>query len=150
MAFGPVPNVTDFTAFLENVVGISPIYLPADSADIANAYAIALATVNTQLVVLPGNLYALAIYNLGADQIINYADDQDGYTFFYDKRKEFGINLFVPGVASSSGDQGSSQSRLNPEFMKNLTFGDLQNLKTPYGRTYLNIAQQAGTLWGLS
>jgi hypothetical protein len=150
MAFSKVPNQADFTTFLRNVAEIDVAYLPDASDDITNAFIIAKSSVNCQLACLPGNLYALAIYNLGTDQIINYAMDQTGRTYFKDLRKTYGINLFVPGVTSSSGDASTSQARLNPEFMKNLTFGDLQNLKTPFGRAYLNIAQQTGTLWGLT
>jgi hypothetical protein len=39
---------------------------------------------------------------------------------------------------------------LNPEVMNNLTFADLQTLKTPWGRIYLGIAQDVGTLWGVT
>lgn len=150
MALSNIPNITDFQTFLANVAGISTVYLPTASQDIVNAYNVAIAVVNTDLASLPGNLYALAVYNLGTDNVINYAIDQAGQTYFQDLRKSYGINLFVPGVTASSGDSSTSQSRLNPEFMKTLTFGDLQNLKTPFGRAYLNIAQQAGTLWGVS
>lgn len=150
MALSNIPNLADFTTFLSSVAGISTVFLPASSPDIANAYAVAIAIVNTDLANLPGNLYALAVYNLGADNVINYAMDQPNQTYFFDLRKSYGINLFVPGVTASSGDSSTSQSRVTPEFMKNLTMGDLQNLKTPFGRAYLNFAQQAGTLWGVS
>ena len=40
---------------------------------------------------------------------------------------------------------------MNVESMKGLTLANLQNLKTPWGRMYLSIAQLAGpTIWGLS
>jgi hypothetical protein len=39
---------------------------------------------------------------------------------------------------------------LNPEAMKTFTLANLQNLKTPWGREYLAIAQRAGTTWGLT
>lgn len=142
--------MTDFTTFLRNVVGIDPLYLPDNSPTIGYAFDIAASMVNTALAVLPGNLYALAIYNFAADSVINFAPDQDGRTYFLDLRTSLGINTFVPGVISSSSNSPTSQSTLNPEFMKNLTFGDLQLMKTPYGRTYLNMAQSYGTIWGVA
>lgn len=150
MSFSRVPNQVDFTTFLYSVAGIDPICLPSTSSDITDALAVALAVVSPDLANLAGNLYVLAVYNLGTDNLINYAMDQLGQTYFQSLRTSYGINLFVPGVTASSSDSGTAQSRNNPEFMKTMTFGDLQNLKTPFGRAYLNIAQQRGTLWGIS
>lgn len=150
MAFVNPPNQTDFTTFLRSVVGINVVYLPDNSVDITNAFTIAMSWASTRMALMPGNLYSLAVYNLGADFVISYAQDQTGQTYFFDLRKNLGISLFVPGVLTSSSDTSTSQSILNPEIFKNLTFGDLQNLKTIYGRAYLNIAQQQGTLWGIS
>ena len=39
---------------------------------------------------------------------------------------------------------------LVPDAFKALTISDLQNLKTPWGLTYLGFAQACGTLWGLT
>lgn len=150
MSFSKKPNQVDFTAFLYHVAGINPIYLPSTSDDITYAFDGAMAVVSPDLANLAGNTYALAVYNLATDNLINYAMDQPGQTFFMDLRKAYDINLFVPGVTASASDSGTAQSRNNPEFMKTMTFGDLQALKTPYGRAYLNIAQQRGTLWGIS
>ncbi len=150
MSFSATPNLTDFTTFLQTVVGIDPLYLPTTSPMIGYAFNVAMAVADLTMANLPSNLYALAVYNLGADRIINFAQDQAGRTFFHDLRQTFGINTFVPGVIASSGNAPTSQSTLNPEFMKTLTMGDLQNLKTPYGREYLNFAMQIGSLWGVS
>lgn len=155
------PNLTDFLAFLRGVVGIETAYLPDNSMAVVYAFQTAMATVSPDLVAIPSfpvtpqnpqpwTTYAVAVYNLGADRVINFAPDQDGRTFFADMRKDLGINTFRAGVVASSGGTGNSQSTLNPEFMKGLTMGDLQNMKTPYGREYLNIAQQIGPLWGLT
>lgn len=144
------PTQAGFTAFLRSGNGpeIAPEYLPDNSPDIVDAYAVALAWVARELCQSP--MYALAIYNFGADWLINYATDQPGRKFFTDARVNYNISLFVPGVTASSGDTGTSQSRLNPEFMKHLTMGDLQTIKTPFGRAYMNIAQQYGSIWGIS
>jgi hypothetical protein len=148
--FQPIPNTTDFYTFLTGVAGIDPLALPSDAPVITYAFNVAIATADLNMAAFAGNLYALAVYNLGADLVINYAPDQPGRQYFLDLRQSFGINTFVPGVISSSSNSPTSQGTLNPEFMKTLTMGDLQNMKTPYGRTYLNFAMQSGTIWGVS
>jgi hypothetical protein len=154
MSFSSSPNQMDFTTFLVSVVGIDPLYLPANSPNIGWAFETALSIADVNLGNMGGNLYALAVYNLGADYIINFTPDQvvgtTQRTYFQDLRKSFGINSFVPGVIASSSNVGTSQSTLNPEFMKTLTLMDLQNMKTPYGRQYLAFAQMTGTIWGVS
>jgi hypothetical protein len=155
------PNLTDFLTFLRGVVGIEAAYLPDASLSIVYAFQTAMATVSPDLAAIPSyplipqsplpwTTYAIAVYNLAADRIISFAPDQTGRTYFVDMRRDLGINTFRAGVVASSGGTGNSQSTLNPEFMKGLTMGDLQNMKTPYGREYLNIAQQIGPLWGVT
>lgn len=155
------PNLTDFLAFLRGAVGIEAAYLPDNSLSIVYAFQQAMATVSRDLAAIssypvspqspqPWTMYAIAAYNLAADRLINFAQDQPGRTWFFDARKDAGINIFRAGVVASSSGTGNSQSTLNPEFMKGLTLGDLQNLKTEYGRNYLNIAAQIGPLWGLT
>ena len=51
---------------------------------------------------------------------------------------------------ASASDEGTSTALLNPEFMKTLTLQNLQALKDPYGRTYLQFAQSFGPVWGLT
>jgi hypothetical protein len=117
---------------------------------ITASYGIALETVNCALQ-LECMLYDSAVYNLATDRLLNWAPDIANQTYFSDLRREMKITRPALGVASSGSDQGSSGSVLNPEFMRNLTLGDLQLLRTPYGRAYLGIAQDFGsTLWGVS
>lgn len=72
-------------------------------------------------------------------------------TVFFQLRRTYGINRFVPGVVTSAGDQGTSTGLLNPDFMRNLQFADLQYMKTPWGMQYEAFAQRAGpTLWGIN
>lgn len=71
-------------------------------------------------------------------------------TYFATLRRQFNLTGFVPGVISASNDESTGQSILNPEFMKGLTLGNLQNLKTPFGRQYLAFAQDYGQIWGVS
>lgn len=71
--------------------------------------------------------------------------------FFFKARQGFKLAAFFPGVVASAADNGTSAGIDNPDFMSGLTLNDLQLLKTPYGRTYLAIAQRWGpSVWGLT
>jgi len=147
--FGP-PTFAGFQSFVQEVAGIDQLVLPLTSPVWDYAYAVATATVNCDLAAAPP-AYTLAVYNLGTDRIIVYAQDQPGRTFFQDLRRTLGVNVFVPGVVASSGDAGTSASYANTPAMQRLTLAQLQNLKTPYGREYLALAQTYGpNVWGLS
>jgi len=144
------PTLAGFIAFIQNVMGISSIYLPTTSPVIQMALTIALDIVNVQLQTASPDIYTLAVYNLAGDNLINFAPDQAGQTYFQDLRTSFHISDFVAGVVQSSGDEGTSTSLTVPEALSHLTLSDLQNLKTPYGRQYLAFAQRYGQLWGLT
>lgn len=71
--------------------------------------------------------------------------------FFANIRRAFKINQFVPGMVASTSDLTTSVGLDNPDFMKHLTLEQLQLIKTPWGRRYLEIAQKYGpTIWGLT
>jgi len=71
--------------------------------------------------------------------------------YFVDVRKGLGLNTFTVGVVSSASDQGTSAGLIVPDFFKTLTLLDLDLMKTPWGRTYLELAQLSGpNVWGLS
>lgn len=71
--------------------------------------------------------------------------------FFANIRRYFKINSFVPGIVANTSDLTTSVGLDNPDFMKNLTLEQLQLIKTPYGRRYLEIAQKYGpTIWGVT
>ena len=155
------PSLAGFQEWTRIVMGVPVSVLPDDSPITPVAYQVALDIVNEQLQCLGnGQIYTLAVYNLGGDNLINYAQDQtspppspppaNAATYWTDLRAAFHIGAFVAGVISGSADQGTSQTILNPDFMKGLTMANLQQLKTPYGRQYLAFAQDVGTLWGLS
>lgn len=146
----PQPTVEGFLTFLRQVVSIPAIFLPDNNVIIQDSFDGSLAVTAPWLCTQVGGVYSRAVYNLGTDSVINYAIDQPNQTYFRDLRKSLGIGLFVPGVTGSSSDSGTSQARVTPEFMKHMTFGDLQALKTPYGRAYLAVAQTQGSLWGIS
>ena len=125
--------------------------LPLTSPIIGYAFTVATTLVNTALTVVGGNIYALAVYNLAASNLLNFAQDQAGQTYFKDLRTNLKIGSFSAGVVQSASDNGSSESLLTPDFMKNLTLANLQQLKDPYGRQYLMFAQSFGpNVWGIS
>jgi hypothetical protein len=148
---GPiVTSVEGFLVFVRGVMGIDPILLPDSSPIVAYALAVAQGAVNPALLAA-GPMYSYAVYNLAGSSLITYAVDQPGRTYFSDLRASLGIHKFQSGVVSGTGDGGTSVSLLNPEFMRNLTLANLQQLKDPWGRAYLAIAQDYGpTIWGLS
>ena len=150
-------------------MGIPTAALDPNSQAVSDAYQTSSSWVNEQLSCIGTNqfmggpsLYAIAVYNLGGDLIINYAQDAANNPYIYPGsnpptpyfqwlRQKFKINDFLTGVVTSSSDEGTSQSLIVQEAMKTITLADLQLLKTPYGRRYLAIAQQYGpSVWGLS
>ncbi len=144
------PNQADFITFLQDA-GFNSTVLPTTSSVIPFALGVALDIVNSALNDAVPDIYVLAVYNLGADNIVRFAQDQTGQTFFADLRTSLNIDAFSPGVTSSTSDESTSESLLNPKFMEGLSLMDLQNLKTPWGRQYLMFAQMYGpTIWGLS
>ena len=143
-----MPTLAGFQWFITSIMGINTTVLPANSTVITWVYNLAISTVNQSLAV--AGVYDTAVYNLAGDFLINFAQDQTGQTFFTNLRATFHINDFVAGVVSSTSDESTSTVLEIPEQFKNLTIADLQNLKTPYGRLYLSIAQKYGTLWGIS
>lgn len=151
-----------FVAFLRGVVAISVGVLPDDSPVIPLAYKFAVDVVNLQLAATSCDFYGLAVYNLGTDFVINYAPDvtdappyvnpanKDGLPYFAFFRQLYKVYDFTPGVVQSTSDEGTSVGLLVQKAAENFTLDDLQRLKTPFGRRYLQIAQKVGTLWGLT
>ena len=144
------PNLADYQVFLTNE-GFRSDYLPTSSPLIAATFNLGMEAVNGDLGLAGLGLdYSFAVYNFGADRLVNYASDVDGQTFFRDLRREFGIYKFSPGIVQSASDQGTSGNLQVIEAMRRMTLGDLQMLKTPYGRAYMAIAQSAGSdIWML-
>ena len=155
LVLGP-PTVAGFLQFIRGNMGINSTVLPDNAPVIDVAFGIALDIANDQLNVKP-NVYTLAVYNLAVDNLVNYAPDvqppviyKDDLPYFAYLRQEMNITGFVSGVIQSASDESTSSSLVVPEQLKMLTLANLQNTKTPWGRTYLGFAQAAGTLWGLS
>lgn len=157
------PTLAGFSQFVYGVMMIPTAALPTNSPAITYAYNVAFMTVNPLLgqgvPCPPGqqtwSIYALAVYNLAGDRLINFAPDQPNSTYFATLRGPapdgFGINSFVAGNVEAAADEATSDTLVVPDFFKTLTLGDLQNLRTPYGRLYLSLAQDWGpAVWGLS
>ena len=165
---GPgAPTLGGFQGFITGVMRVPPSALSPDDPVVGYAYNWALDTVNEQLAFVPSqpgaySIYSRAVYNLAADLLINMAADAEGapkfdapgndtsLPYWAYLRKQYGVLNFVAGVVQSTSDEGTSTGLLVPKAFENFTIANLQNLKTPYGRTYLGIAQSLGTLWGMS
>lgn len=154
-------TLAGFLDFIRGNMQIPTSALPDSSPAILMALAIAESIVNPALQIVGPcavnslgytgpSIYDLATYNLAGDNLINFATDQPGMTFFADARTSYGINSFVAGVISSTSDNGTGETMTVPDSLKNITLQNLQQLKTPYGRQYLYFAQSFGTLWGIS
>lgn len=150
-----------FLAFIRGVMVIPATLLPDNSPYITMAYDVALELVNDAIAAASPTIYDLAVYNLAGDNLLNYAQDAEGapvvtgseppVAYFANVRKQFNLTGFVPGVVQSAGDESSNASYVVQEAARNFTLGNLQNLKTPYGRQYLAFAQAYGSsVWGLS
>lgn len=154
------PTLAGFLTFIREVMGISTANLPDSSYVIQFSFAVSMMIVNQDLqgVTSPyinanayPSYYALCVYNLGGDRIINYAPDPPGSTYFTDLRAKFNVYTFNAGVVSSTNDESTGGSFEVLDVFKNLTISQLQNLSTPWGREYLGLAQAAGpTIWGIS
>jgi hypothetical protein len=147
--FAP-PTLAGFMTFIQNNMNISATALPPTSEWIGWAYDYAQEVVSPTLGCVSSLIYALALYNLAGDFLVNYAPDSPGQCVFANLRSTYKIGSFVPGVVQSTSDNGTSTSLLVPDFMKELMLADLQELKTPWGRAYLAFAQKYGTLWGIT
>lgn len=143
-------QLVSFKWFIRNIMMIDTTALPDDSIYIPYALSIAVELTNPAIAQASGLMYTQAINNLGGDNLINWAPDEDDSTFFTDARKSLNIGGFVGGVISASNDETTGETRVTPEFLKGLTMANLQNIKTPYGRQYLAIAQAYGPVWGLT
>lgn len=154
-------TLAGYLDFIRNYMQIPTSALPDSSPAVLMTLAISEEVVNPALRAVASpcystlgydgpNIYELCVYNLGGDNLINFAPDVPGGTYFAKLRAQYGCNSFVAGVISSSADEGTSESLTVPDALKGLTLANLQNLRTPYGRTYLAFAMQYGTLWGIS
>jgi len=141
-----MPTLAGYITFIRSNMGVTSEQLPDDSPDIPLTYNAALDWVNTDILHYAPRMYDLCVYNLAASFLVNWS----GADVFVKYRESFNLNNLYAGVISASSDESTSQTRLIPDFFKNLSLADLQMLRDPYGRQYLMIAQQFGSLWGLT
>ncbi|HEY0181253.1 MAG TPA: hypothetical protein VGC09_00460 [Rhodopila sp.] len=144
------PTLAGFLAFVRNIMAVPTEALPDASPSLQWAFDQAIETVNLQIRQASPPMYVRAVYNLAGDVLVNIAPDQAGQKYFTILRQNLGLTAFVPGVIQSSADSSTSESLMVPDALKNMTLADLQNLKTPWGREYLGIAQSVGSIWGLT
>jgi hypothetical protein len=161
------PTRGGYVDFIRNVMLIDTTILPDDSIWIDRSYNVAYNRTNKAIARFPNydptqpSPYALAIYNLGGDRLINYAQDLPGAAviegsnpalpYFKYMRSTLKLNTFVGGTVQSSSDNGTSVSLTVPKAMEGLTMQDLQNMKTPWGQAYMGIIQEYGPAgWGIS
>ncbi len=150
----PPPTAAGFSTFVFQIMGVPATALPSDAPVITAAFNAAANWVNPMIGCLNPYDGMYAVYNLAADRLARWAPDGTGSdptsTAFATMRKNLGLNSFVAGVVGSAADVSTSDALVVPDWFKNITLADIQDLGTPWGRAYLAIAQQMGTLWGIS
>ena len=139
-------SLSGFIEFVRADMGITPDQVPDNSPSFTLAYGGAVEWVNRDIELVMPHLYAVAVYNLAASFLVNYGTE----SVFSEFRQKLGLNNIATGVITGAGDNSTSAQRLVPDFFKDLSLADLQMLQDPWGRRYLMIAQQFGSLWGLS
>lgn len=154
MLFAP-PSLNGYITWIREIMEVPKMVLPDTSPYIEMSYDISLEIVNRYLDIASPNIYTIAVYNLGGDYLVNIAQDNASLqppnnTYWTDLRNTLQVNNFVPGFINSAADQGTSAATKILSAFDNLTIGDLQALKTPWGRVYLGIAQSVGSMWGLT
>lgn len=157
-----MPTIAGFITFLRGV-GITTAVLPDNSVWIGYAFDVAMAIVNqalTQVAVgaAGATIYTMAVYNLATSNVVNFAQDVPDaplvpgsrFPYFENLRSTWNIKSFVSGVLNSVSDEGTSSGWVVPKPAEDFTLADLQYLKDPYGRAYLQLAQRFGTLWNVA
>lgn len=144
------PTFAGFLSFVRNQAGFGQAALPDDSVYLTWCYEIAIETVNRTLQWVAPTVYALAVYNLGTSYLVNFAEDTPPDTTFSMLRKKLDIDGPALGSVTSTSDEGTSVSVQAPDFFSQLSLEELQQLKDPFGRRYLALAQKAGSVWGLN
>jgi hypothetical protein len=161
---GVGPTLGGFVQFVTNIMAPPAPFVPSTSPYVTYAFDYASQVVNYNLQAangIPGawNLYALAVYNLAADFLINIVQDPANaptvtgsnppMPYWQYLRSQLGIASSSLGVVQSTGDDGTSVSLMLPSQFSTFTLANMLQTKTPYGRQYLAIAGSWGSLWGM-
>jgi len=144
-----VPNLPDFLLFVQFGMAIDPLYLPTDSPVYQWSLTRALALV-INLPACAGPDYTLAVYNCAGHVLITIAPDQEGRDYFECLREKLGLLKFAAGVVAATADQATSTTLAVPDSLAQLTIGDLDFIRSPWGRVALAYNQDYGGIWGLS
>lgn len=152
--FAP-PSLNGYRQWVRGIMEVPVAVLPDNSIYLEMSYDISLEIVNRYLDIASPNIYTIAVYNLGGDYLVNITQDNATLpspqnTYWTNLRNSLQVNSFVPGIIDNAEDQETSAGLELLASMKNLTIADLQQLKTPWGRVYLGIAQSVGSMWGLT
>lgn len=161
VVYSPRPTLAGFQAWVYSAMGIPDTVIPEGSFWFFEAYNTSLATVNLQICHVPGPFYLQAVYNLGGDFLINWAQDPvppipyptgnpTGIPYLEFLRKQWNILGFTPGIVQEASDQGTAAELTLPSQYKDFTIANIAQTKTPWGRRYLAIASAVGTMWGIS
>ena len=99
--------------------------------------------------------YTLAVYNCAGHIQIRITPDQVigniNRGFFQGQRKEYGLLNLSAGLVQSSSNVDTSSVFAVSDLMKQLTLTDLDFIRTPWGRAFMQFQQDYGpTVWGLS
>lgn len=147
-----IPTVEDFKSFVQNVMGVPTTVFPND-AQLTMVFSLAKDLVIRDIMAVDAGLYETCVYNLAASYLLKCAPDNPQSAqprYWADIRKSLGMNATTPGLIQSSSDNGTSQSWMIPDSLKNLSLADLDAMKNPYGQFYLSIMQQFGSVWGMA
>ena len=148
------PNLTDFTSFVYDSMGVPIAALPVNSPFIGYAFSRAIAEVASYPVLAPIE-YVLAVYNCAGHVLLKIAPNPAGQSYFADVRGTgplgYGLNSPQLGMVAATSDSGTSNTFATPDSFKSMTLSALDYMRTPWGRDYLAYVQDYGpTIWGLS
>ncbi len=149
------PTFAGFQVFVSDVMGVPPESMP-DVTVLQYAYDQAYNLTYWGLMGVPSaptspSIFAMAVYNLGAHFLVEIAQDTPPSTYWQDLRAKFGLNSLQLGITNAAHDQGTGEGMVIPPYILNgLTLASMEFLKTPWGRAYLMIAGQWGTIWGIT
>ena|ERR1700751_816831 len=152
------PTFAGFQWFVANMMGVPANEIP-DVTVLQACYDQAVNLAYWGLASVPSqptspSIYAFAVYNLGADILVETAWDdpnaQPPSTYWSDLQTSLNLNSFNFGIITSAADQGSSSSTYVPDQIKGMTLMNLQLAKTPWGRRYLMFAGQWGAIWDIT
>ncbi|MCX7898514.1 MAG: hypothetical protein N2444_00225 [Methylocystis sp.] len=150
------PTAAGFLAFLRTAVGVPLSALPDDSDFIPEVYNYAINVAYSGFAAMPNadpsrrSLYATLVYNLGAHVLVSICPDQTGQTFFKALREKLALNSAFGGMITSASDEGTSASAVIPDWVSQMTLDEFDLIKSPWGRTYLRMAQKPFGPWGIS